>query len=115
MAPERGQAMARWYLLGSAAFHFYLLGAACLLWAVPYPQLGQVARSELPAFHEELTGRLPVAFILPEFLSFFSLLPMLWRRVEGVPGWAVWACVALGVAYFGTTGSWPVGITPRRR
>jgi hypothetical protein len=96
----------RWLLMTSAALNLYLLGAACVLWAAQYPQLGEVARNELPAFHAALTRRLPVAFILPEFLSFFSLLPMLWRRVEGVPGWAAWACVALGVAYFGITFGW---------
>jgi hypothetical protein len=98
--------MARWFLLGSAAINLYLLGAACLLWAAQYPQLAEVARSELPAFHAALTRRLGVAFILPEFLSFLSLLPLLWRRLEGVPGWAAWTCVALGVAYFAITFGW---------
>lgn len=98
--------MARGFLLSSAAIHFYLLGAACVLWVVQYPQLSEVAKSELPAFHAALTRRLPVAFILPEFLSFFSLLPLLWRRPEGTPGWAAWACVALGVMYFAVTFGW---------
>src|SRR5207248_7800675 len=66
----------------------------------------EVARSELPAFHAALTRRLAVAFILPELLSFVSLLPLLWRRLEGVPGWAAWTCVGLGVAYFAITFGW---------
>ncbi len=103
MMSERSR---RWILLTSGALHFYLLGAACLLWAVSYPLLAEVAKGELPAFHAALTGRLPVAFILPEFLSFFSLLPLLWRRPEGTPGWAAWTCVALGVAYFALTFGW---------
>jgi hypothetical protein len=96
----------RWLLLASAAIHLYLLGAACLLWAVAYPQLAEVARSELPAFHAALSRRLATAFILPEFLSFFSLLPLLWRRPEAVPAWPVWAAVGLGLVYFALTFGW---------
>jgi len=96
----------RWLLLGAAAINLYLLGAACVLWAVVYPQLQDVGRAELPAFHASLTQHLRVAFILPEFLSFFSLVPLLWRRPEGVPGWAAWAVVGLGLVYFAITFAW---------
>lgn len=96
----------QWLLLGSTAINLYLLGAACVLWAVVYPQLADVGRAELPAFHAAVTQRLRVAFILPEFLSFFSLLPLLWRRPEGVPGWPAWAAVGLGLIYFALTFGW---------
>jgi hypothetical protein len=65
-----------------------------------------VGRAELPAFHASVTQHLRVAFILPEFLSFFSLLPLLWRQPEGVPKWGVWVAVALGLVYFAITFRW---------
>lgn len=96
----------QWLLLGATAINLYLLGAACVLWAVVYPQLGEVGQTELPAFHASLTQHLRVAFILPEFLSFFSLVPLLWRRPEAVPGWAAWVVVGLGLVYFALTFLW---------
>jgi len=96
----------RWLLLGATAINLYLLGGACLLWAVVYPQLGEARPADLPAFHALVTGRLRLAFIVPEFLSFFALIPLLWRRPEGVPGWPAWVAFGLGLAYFGLTFGW---------
>jgi hypothetical protein len=95
-----------WLLLGSTAINVYLLGAACLLWAVVYPGFGDVGRAELPAFHALVTGRLRVAYILPELLSVLVLVPLLWRRPEGVPAWGAWVALGLGLVYLAITFAW---------
>lgn len=106
MTPERSPGRGRWLLLSGAAINLYLLGAACLLLAAQYPLLAEVAPESLPDFHASLSRRLGVAFILPELLSFFWLLPLLRWRPEGVSAASAWACVALGVAYFAITFGW---------
>ncbi|HYV49661.1 MAG TPA: hypothetical protein VFA20_32610 [Myxococcaceae bacterium] len=91
--------------MGATALNLYLLGGACLLWAVVYPQFGE-AGPELPALHASVTGHLRLAFIVPELLSFFAMVPLLWRRPEGVPAWPAWVAVGLGLAYFAITFGW---------
>lgn len=99
-------ALPLWVLLACAAVNLYLLGAATLLQAVQYPLLGEVGSAALPALHASLSRRLGLAFILPEFLAFLSVLPLLRLRPPRVPAWSVWACVALGVVYFAVTFGW---------
>jgi len=106
MTNERAEAFRRWLLWASAAINLYLLGASCVLLAVSYPQLAEVGREALPAFHASLSRRLAVAFIVPEFVSFLSMLPLLRWRPEGVPAAPAWWCAALGVAYFALTFGW---------
>lgn len=110
MTPESsrrsGPTSRLWVLLVCATVNLYLLGAATLLLAVQYPLLGEVGTAALPAFHASLSQRLGVAFILPEFLAFLSVLPLLRFRPEGVSVAAVWVCVALGVVYFAITFGW---------
>ena len=98
--------MKRWLLLGCTAINLYLLGAACLLLAVAYPQLGEVGREALPAWHASLSRRLVVAFITPEFLSFLVMLPLLRWRPEGAPASLAWGAVLLGLVYFAITFGW---------
>ena len=105
-SPSPDQTAPRWLLLACVAINLYLLGGACLLLAAQYPLLGEVGAAALPAFHASLSRRLGVAFILPEFLAFFSVLPLLRWRPAGVSQAAVWSCVALGGVYFALTFGW---------
>ena len=97
---------ALWLLVICAAVNLYLLGAAAILQVVQYPLLGDVGGSALPSVHAALTRRLGVVFILPEFLAFLSVLPLFWLRPPELPAVAVWACLALGIAYFVITFGW---------
>lgn len=109
MSPDSSRTSAPlplWLLLACTAVNLYLLGAATLLQAVQYPLLGEVGSAALPALHASLSRRLGLPFILPEFLAFLTVLPLLRLRPPRVPAWAVWACVVLGVVYFAVTFGW---------
>jgi hypothetical protein len=95
-----------WLLLTCAAVNLYLLGAAALLGRVSYPLITEAGDAAQPLLHAALNRKLGVVFIGPEFLAFLVVLPLLWLRPSGVPAWAVWLCLTLGVGYFAVTFGW---------
>jgi len=98
--------LSTWLLLSCTAVNLYLLGAACLLQVVAYPLLGAAGNDALPALHAALTHRLGVVFILPEFLAFGLVLPLFYWRPPTIRISILWACLALGIVYFGVTFAW---------
>lgn len=93
-------------LVVCGALNLYLLGAATLLLAVSYPMLGAAGSAALPALYAALNARLGLSFVLPEFLAFLAVLPLLALRPPRIPARAVWVCIALGVVWFVVTFGW---------
>ena len=95
--------LAWWLFVLALASNLYLLGAACVLLAVAYPLLGDVTLEQLPKIHAAMTGRLGVAFILPEMVAFVSVLPLFRWPLRGLSKTNVALCVFFGVLYFAVT------------
>jgi hypothetical protein len=93
----------QWLLATCTVVNAYLLGVMVVLQRVVYPLFGNVSRVEFGSYYASFGPRIGLPVVLPEFLAFLVVIPLVWLRPSGVPAWSVYAAIAAGVAYFAIT------------
>ena len=61
---------------------------------------GNVSRAEFGAYYASFGPRIALPVVVPEFLAFLVVLPLIWVRPSSVPVSFVYAAIGAGLAYF---------------
>jgi hypothetical protein len=85
----------RWIFVIAFALVFYGNGAAAVESFVNYSSWHLIGESQFLAYHHFISPRVLGFLVAPAVLGTVFTVLMLWARPMSIPGWAVWAAIAV--------------------